>query len=79
MPVIADASQLGSDAPMNPYFVSFLAIISGLMSENAIMMVQAQGAKFSLPRRQPTRSDGRASICATLRKANRNPSNVQQS
>ena len=46
VPVIADASRLGGDAPINPYFVSFLAIISGLMSENAIMMVQAQGAKF---------------------------------
>jgi hypothetical protein len=46
VPVIADASKLGGDAPINPYFVSFLAIISGLMSENAIAFIQAKGAKF---------------------------------
>lgn len=46
VPVIADASKLGGDAPINPYFVSFLAILSGLLSENAIVFVQGQGAKF---------------------------------
>jgi hypothetical protein len=46
VPVIADASKLGGEAPINPYFVSFIAIISGLMSENAIASVQAKGAKF---------------------------------
>jgi hypothetical protein len=46
VPVIADASKLGGEAPINPYFVSFIAIISGLMSENAIASVQARGAKF---------------------------------
>jgi hypothetical protein len=46
VPVIADASKLGGDAGINPYFVSFLAIISGLMSENAIASVQNQGARF---------------------------------
>jgi hypothetical protein len=46
VPVIADATKLGGEAPINPYFVSFIAIISGLMSENAIASVQAKGAKF---------------------------------
>lgn len=46
VPVIADASQLGGDAPINPYFVSFLAIISGLTSENAIVSVERQGERF---------------------------------
>lgn len=46
VPVVADTSRLGGDAPINPYLVSFLAIISGLLSENAIASVQAQGAKF---------------------------------
>jgi len=46
VPVIADASKLGGEAPINPYFVSFIAILSGLLSENAIASVQAQGAKF---------------------------------
>jgi hypothetical protein len=45
VPVIADASRLGGDAAINPYLASFPAIISGLLSENAIASVQAQGAK----------------------------------
>ena len=46
VPVIADASRLGGDASINPYFVSFIAIISGLLSENAIANIQAQGARI---------------------------------
>jgi hypothetical protein len=46
IPVIADASRLNGDAPINPYFVSFVAIISGLMSEQAIITVQNQGQRF---------------------------------
>jgi hypothetical protein len=46
IPVIADATKLGGEAPINPYFVSFIAILSGLLSENAIASVQAQGTKF---------------------------------
>ena len=46
VPVLADPTRLGGDAPINPYFVSFLAIVSGLLSENAIANVQAQGAKL---------------------------------
>jgi hypothetical protein len=46
VPVVTDPSRLSGDAPINPYFVSFLAIISGLLSENAIANIQAQGARF---------------------------------
>jgi hypothetical protein len=46
VPVLADPSRLGGDAPINPYFVSFLAIVSGLLSENAIANIQAQGARL---------------------------------
>ena len=79
VPVIADASRLGGDAPINPYFVSFLAIISGLMSENAIMMVQAQGAKFfaSETAADPQRW-ARFDLHDAFAKANRSPSNVRQ-
>jgi hypothetical protein len=49
VPVLADPARLGGDAPINPYFVSFLAIISGLLSENAIANIQAQGAKLFGP------------------------------
>jgi hypothetical protein len=46
VPILADPSRLGGDAPINPYFISFLAIVSGLLSENAIANVQTQGAKL---------------------------------
>jgi hypothetical protein len=46
VPIVADASKLGGDTPINPYFVSFLAIISGLMSEKAIASVRAQAGKY---------------------------------
>jgi hypothetical protein len=46
VPVITDTTKLGGDAPINPYFVSFLAIISGLLSEQAIVTVQNQGARL---------------------------------
>lgn len=49
IPVIADTSKLGGDAPINPYFVSFLANISGLLSEQAIITVQNQGQRFFGP------------------------------
>lgn len=46
VPIVADASKLSGDAPINPYFISFVAIISGLLSEQAILTVQAKGQKF---------------------------------
>jgi hypothetical protein len=46
VPIIADASRLGGDAPINPYLISFLAIVSGLLSEQAIASVQARGAQL---------------------------------
>src|ERR1039457_7246768 len=46
VPVIADASKFGGDDPIDPYFVSVLAIISGLLSEQAIITVQNLGQRF---------------------------------
>lgn len=46
VPLVTDASKVGGDAPINPYFISFLAILSGLLSERAISSVQLQGSRF---------------------------------
>ena len=46
VPVITDTARLGGDAPINPYVVAFLAIISGLLSEQALANVQQQGMRF---------------------------------
>jgi len=79
VPVIADASRLGGDAPINPYFVSFLAIISGLMSENAILSVQTQGARFFAPETPPDQLRwARFNLREAFAKANRNPENVKR-
>lgn len=79
VPVIADASRLGGDAPINPYFVSFLAIISGLMSENAILSVQTQGARFFAPESVPDQLRwARFDLGEAFKTANRNPDNVKR-
>ena len=41
IPILADTSKIGGSAPINPYFVSFLAIISGLMSDRALETVRS--------------------------------------
>lgn len=74
IPVLADTSRLAGDVPINPFFVSFVAIISGLMSENAIVFVQAQGAKFFAPPSDTeTRRWARNDLTAAFKAANRNP------
>jgi hypothetical protein len=79
VPVIADASRLGGDAPINPYFVSFLAIISGLMSENAILSVQTQGARFFAQDVPPDQKRwARSNLREAFAKASRNPDNVKR-
>jgi hypothetical protein len=46
IPVVTDAARLGGEAPINPHFVAFLAIVSGLLSESALANVQQQGEKL---------------------------------
>src|SRR5262249_7063679 len=46
VPVVTDASRLGGEAPINPHFVAFLAIVSGLLSESALANVQQQGERL---------------------------------
>jgi hypothetical protein len=76
VPVIADASRLGGDAPINPYFVSFLAIISGLMSERAIISVQLQAARFFGPDGGDTLRWARQDLHAAFTTADRKPEDV---
>jgi len=74
VPVVADAARFGGDAPINPFFVSFLAIISGLMSENAIAFVEAQGNKvFSTSAVDDKMRWARADMHELFEKAGRKP------
>ena len=36
IPVLADTTKIGGNAPLNPYFISLLAVVSGLMSDRAM-------------------------------------------
>lgn len=79
VPVIADASRLGGDAPINPYFVSFLAIIAGLMSESAILSIQTQGARFFAPETPPEQVRwARSDLHENFKVANRDPDKVSR-
>jgi hypothetical protein len=40
IPILADTSKLGGASPINPYFISFLAIVSGLMSDRALETIR---------------------------------------
>lgn len=46
IPVLTDASRFGGNAPINPYLISFLAILSGLMSERALIALRQLGATY---------------------------------
>ena len=46
IPLIADSTRLGANAPINPYFISFLAIISGMLSERALVSLTRIGSNY---------------------------------
>ncbi|TWB92980.1 hypothetical protein FBZ93_11119 [Bradyrhizobium macuxiense] len=48
VPVLADTGKLAGNAPLNPYFISLLAVVSGLMSDRS--MVAIRGVASSLLR-----------------------------
>jgi len=73
VPVIADFSRIGGDAAINPYFVSFLAIISGLLSENAIANIQTQGARLLGGGVDGPKRWARQDLTETLQKQNMAP------
>jgi hypothetical protein len=45
VPILADTSSMGGQAPLNPYFISFVGIMSGLVSERAIRSLQSAGER----------------------------------
>jgi hypothetical protein len=40
VPILADTSKIGSNAPLNPYFISLLAVVSGLMSDRSMSTIR---------------------------------------
>jgi hypothetical protein len=46
IPLVTDATRLGTTTAINPYFISFIAIISGLMSERALGSLVRLGTNY---------------------------------
>lgn len=44
--VVTDSAQLGQVAPLNPFFIAFVGIVSGLLSENALETVRGVGSSW---------------------------------
>lgn len=44
--VVAEPSSQNSGAPLSPFFISFVAIVSGLLAEQAIASIQGTGEKW---------------------------------
>jgi hypothetical protein len=73
IPILADTSKIGGNAPLNPYFISLLAIVSGLMSDRAMdtirnvatSLLQSVGGADYSPRYS------RVALDDTLKTANR--------
>jgi hypothetical protein len=40
VPILADTSKIGGNAPLNPYFISLLAVVSGLMSDRSMSTIR---------------------------------------
>jgi hypothetical protein len=79
VPIVADASKLGGDTPINPYFVSFLAIISGLMSEKGIASVRAQAGKYFDSGTNETLRWARAELREAVAQTRRTPAHLAKS
>ena len=43
VPIITDTSRTGGQSPLNPYFISFVGIMSGLVSERAMRSLRNMG------------------------------------
>jgi len=79
IPLVADTSRMAEETPINPYLVSFLAIISGLMSENAIMSVQNRATKlFGANTPSEPERWARTDLHKAFELAKRNPESVRQ-
>ena len=46
IPIITDTTKTGGSAPINPYFISVLGIISGLMSERVLERIRSIGTSL---------------------------------
>lgn len=40
VPILADTGKIGGNAPLNPYFISLLAVVSGLMSDRSMATIR---------------------------------------
>lgn len=73
VPILADTSKIGGNAPLNPYFISLLAIVSGLMSDRAMATIRnvASSLLQSVGGTDYSRRYSRVALDDVLKTANR--------
>lgn len=79
IPLIADPSRVGTNTAINPYFISFLAIISGLLSERALVALVSVGSNYfrGSDAGEPPRW-ARVNLVEQFKQAHRDPDNLRK-
>jgi DNA-binding transcriptional regulator YdaS (Cro superfamily) len=78
VPLIADPGRLGGSSPVNPYFISFLAIISGLLSERALEALRRVGSSYFRGEGSEPARWARIDIREAFKKLNRDPAKLRK-
>jgi hypothetical protein len=78
IPLIADTNRVNANVPINPYFIAFVGIISGFMSERALQSLQQLGTAYfrDAVAREPARW-ARAGIREHFAELQRDPSTLK--
>jgi hypothetical protein len=77
VPLVTDTSKLGGNAPINPYFISFIAIISGLLSERALAALREIGSGYFRGSEGEPRRWARDGLRDLFKAMNRDPLNLK--
>lgn len=78
VPLIADPGRLGGTSPVNPYFISFLAIISGLVSERALETLRRLGSSYFRDTSDGPSRWALVNLKDAFKKANRDPTKLRE-
>lgn len=75
--VFSDPSASGPRSPLSPFFISFLAIISGLLAERALLSIQNMGARWFSSAEEQKDSRFARGVAGEIEKQKRNIAEIQ--
>jgi hypothetical protein len=79
IPLVTDTTRLGTTTSINPYFISFIAIISGLMSERALTSLLRLGTNYFRDTDGTEQSRwARTDLTKSFQEANRDPDKLRK-